>query len=114
ARAGGRRGPGGARGGGERRGADAPGEDPARAARGVERYTQRWLDEPATFLGGGTTDDRALLADPQAGAMLRADVTEAPRPGAAGMADDLVALWVPWGFRLADVPPRARLQHAPQ
>jgi pimeloyl-ACP methyl ester carboxylesterase len=89
-------------------------EDPRRAARGVERYTQRWLDDPTTFLGGGTPDDRALLADPVAGAMLRADVAEALRPGAAGMADDLVALWMPWGFRVAGVPSGAQLWHGAQ
>jgi pimeloyl-ACP methyl ester carboxylesterase len=98
----------------QRPAADMSREDPRRATRGVERYTQRWLDDPATFLGGGTPDDRALLADSDAGAMLRADVTEALRPGAAGMADDLVALWMPWGFRIADVPPGARLWHGAQ
>jgi pimeloyl-ACP methyl ester carboxylesterase len=86
-------------------------QDPARAARGVVRYTQRWLDDPATFLGGGTPDDRALLAEPDAGAMLAADVTEALRPGAGGMADDLVALWMEWGFRVADVRAGVRISH---
>jgi pimeloyl-ACP methyl ester carboxylesterase len=85
--------------------------EPARAARGVVRYTQRWLDDPTTFLGGGTPDDRALLAEPAAGAMLAADVTEALRPGAGGMADDLVALWMEWGFRIADVRPGIRIWH---
>jgi hypothetical protein len=89
-------------------------EDPRRAARGVERYTERWLEDPTTFLGGGTVDDRALLADPDAGAMLQDDVTEALRPGAAGMADDLVALWMPWGFRITDVPAGVRLWHGAQ
>ena len=98
----------------QRPAADMSREDPPRAARGVERYTQRWLDDPTTFLGGGTPDDRALLADPDSGGMLRADVAEALRPGAAGMADDLVALWMPWGFRIADVPPGARLWHGAQ
>jgi hypothetical protein len=88
--------------------------DPRRAARGVARYTERWLDDPVSFLGGGTPDDRALLAEPAAGALLRADVTEAFRPGAAGMADDLVALWLPWGFRIAEVPPGVRLWHGAQ
>ena len=48
----------------QRPAAEVAREDPARAARGVVRYTQRWLDDPTTFLGGGTPDDRALLADP--------------------------------------------------
>jgi len=98
----------------QRPAADMSREDPRRAARGVERYTQRWLDDPTTFLGGGTPDDRDLLADPGTGGMLRADVGEALRPGAAGMADDLVALWMPWGFRIADVPAGARLWHGAQ
>jgi pimeloyl-ACP methyl ester carboxylesterase len=89
-------------------------DDPARAARGVIRYTQRWLDDPTTFLGGGTADDRALLAEPAAGAMLAGDVTEALRPGAGGMADDLVALWMEWGFRIADVRPGVRISHGAQ
>jgi hypothetical protein len=98
----------------QRPAAEVAREDPARAARGVVRYTQRWLDEPTTFLGGGTADDRALLAEPDAGAMLAADVTEALRPGAGGMADDLVALWMEWGFRIADVRSGVRLWHGAQ
>jgi hypothetical protein len=43
--------------------------------------------------------------------MLAADVTEALRPGAGGIADDLVALWMPWGFRIGDLRPRIRLWH---
>ena len=89
-------------------------EDAGRAARGVERYTERWLDDPATFLGGGTADDRVLLAEPTAGAMLVADVAEALRPGAGGMADDLVALWMPWGFGIADLPSGVRIWHGAQ
>jgi pimeloyl-ACP methyl ester carboxylesterase len=86
-------------------------QDPKRAARGVVRYSERWLDDPTSFLGGGTPDDRALLAEPATGAMLAADVTEALRAGAGGMADDLVALWMPWGFRIADLRPGIRLWH---
>jgi pimeloyl-ACP methyl ester carboxylesterase len=89
-------------------------EDPATAAGWVVRYMQRWTGEPATFLGGGTPDDRELLAEPAAGSMLVSDVTEALRPGAGGMADDLVALWMPWGFRIGDVPPGARIWHGAQ
>jgi pimeloyl-ACP methyl ester carboxylesterase len=86
-------------------------EDPGVAAGWVVRYSQRWTGDPTTFLGRGTADDRALLADPAAGAMLRADAAEALRPGAGGMADDLVALWMPWGFRIADLRPGVRLWH---
>jgi pimeloyl-ACP methyl ester carboxylesterase len=89
-------------------------EDPGVAAGWVVRYAERWMDDPTTFFGGGTPDDRELLAQPEAGAMLVADVTEALRPGAGGMADDLVALWLPWGFRIADVRPGVRLWHGAQ
>lgn len=89
-------------------------EDPATAAGWVVRYMQRWTGEPATFLGGGTTADRELLADPAAGSMLVSDVSEALRPGAGGMADDLVALWMPWGFHIGEVPPGARIWHGAQ
>jgi pimeloyl-ACP methyl ester carboxylesterase len=98
----------------QRPAAEVARQEPARAARGVVRYTQRWLDDPTTFLGGGTPDDRNLLAEPAAGAMLAADVTEALRPGAGGMADDLVALWMEWGFRIADVRAGVRLWHGAQ
>jgi pimeloyl-ACP methyl ester carboxylesterase len=95
----------------QRPAAEAARQDPERAAGGVVRYSERWLDDPTSFLGGGTPDDRALLAEPATGAMLAADVTEALRPGAAGMADDLVALWMEWGFRIADVRPGVRISH---
>jgi hypothetical protein len=75
---------------------------------------QRWVDDPPRFLGGGTPADRALLDEPASGQMLVADVTEALRPGPGGMADDLVALWRPWGFGLADLRPGVRLWHGAQ
>jgi pimeloyl-ACP methyl ester carboxylesterase len=89
-------------------------QDPAVAAGWVVRYMQRWMEDPTTFLGGGTPADRELLAEPAAGEMLRADVAEALRPGAGGMADDLVGLWMPWGFRIADVGPGVQLWHGAQ
>jgi pimeloyl-ACP methyl ester carboxylesterase len=89
-------------------------EDPATAAGWVMRYMQRWTGEPTSFLGGGTPADRELLAEPAAGEMLLADVAEALRPGAGGMADDLVALWRPWGFRIAAVRAGVRLWHGAQ
>ena len=95
----------------QRPAAEVAREDPKRAAGGVVRYSERWLDDPTGFLGGGTPDDRALLAEPATGAMLAADVTEALRPGAGGMADDLVALWMEWGFRIADVRRGVRISH---
>ena len=98
----------------QRPAAEVARQDPKRAAAGVVRYSKRWLDEPTTFLGGGTLDDRALLAEPDAGEMLAADVTEALRPGAGGIADDLVALWMEWGFRIAEVRAGVRLWHGAQ
>ena len=54
------------------------------------------------------------MADPATGTMLVADVAEALRPGAGGFADDMVTLWRPWGFRIADVPPGTRVWHGAQ
>jgi pimeloyl-ACP methyl ester carboxylesterase len=98
----------------QRPAAEVARRDPTRAAVGVVRYSERWLDDPTSFLGGGTPGDRALLADPGTGRMLRADVTESLRAGAGGMADDLVALWMAWGFRIADLRPGVRLWHGSQ
>jgi pimeloyl-ACP methyl ester carboxylesterase len=89
-------------------------EDPATAAGWVVRYMQRWAEDPTTFLGGGTPGDRQLLADPGAREMLLADVAEALGSGAGGMADDLVALWRPWGFRIDGVRAGVRLWHGAQ
>lgn len=89
-------------------------DDPAVAAGWVVRYMQRWADDPSTFLGGGTPDDRALLAEPGSGPMLLADVSEALGRGTVGMADDLVALWRPWGFRIADLRAGVYVWHGAQ
>ncbi|HYU56678.1 MAG TPA: alpha/beta hydrolase, partial [Actinomycetota bacterium] len=88
--------------------------EPARAIRGVVRYMAPAVAEPATFLRGGPLADRALLADPEAGEMLLADVAEALRPGAEGFADDMVTLWLPWGFLLAGLPEGIRIWHGAQ
>jgi pimeloyl-ACP methyl ester carboxylesterase len=86
--------------------------DPARSARAVIRYMQGWVDDPASYLGDrGPEPDRAVLADPTVRPMLLADVHEALRHGAAGLADDLIASWRPWGFHLADVAPGVLLWH---
>jgi pimeloyl-ACP methyl ester carboxylesterase len=98
----------------QRPAADMSREDPDTAAGWVVRYMGRWTDEPTSFLGGGTPADRELLAESTTGEMLRADVTEALRPGGGGMADDLVALWMPWGFRISEVRPGVRLWHGGQ
>ena len=85
--------------------------EPARAIRGVVRYMGPAVAEPATFLRGGPPADRALIADPEHGEMLLGDVAEALRPGAEGFADDMVTLWLPWGFPLAGLPPGIRVWH---
>jgi pimeloyl-ACP methyl ester carboxylesterase len=85
--------------------------EPAGAVRGVLRYMQPTVDDPSTFLGGGTEPDRAVMAEPGPAAMLGADVAEAFRSGAGGFADDMVALWRPWGFRMAELPPGSRIWH---
>jgi pimeloyl-ACP methyl ester carboxylesterase len=88
--------------------------EPARAIRGVIRYMGPAVADPATFLRGGPPADRALLAEPGAGEMLLADVAEALRPGAEGFADDMVTLWLPWGFPLAGLPEGIRVWHGAQ
>jgi pimeloyl-ACP methyl ester carboxylesterase len=85
--------------------------DPRRAVRAVLRYMEPWVDEPAAFLRGGTAPDRALMAEAGPAAMLAADMAEALRPGAAGFADDMLTLWLPWGFPVAAVPAGVRIWH---
>jgi pimeloyl-ACP methyl ester carboxylesterase len=71
--------------------------DPARAARAVGRHMEPYLDDPVPFLGGGH-----VVRGP-GGDMLVAQATEALRQGHAGMAADMIAMWLDWGFRLRDV-----------
>jgi len=85
--------------------------DPPRAVRSVVRYMEPWVDDPTAFLGGGTAPDRALVAEPEPAAMLGADVVEALRQGAAGFGDDMVSLWLPWGFPVAGVPDGVHIWH---
>ncbi len=77
--------------------------DPARAARAVERRMQSVLDQPASFVGNGRGADAGVLVDARHRTMLEDQVREAFRPGATGIADDLVAMWLPWGFDLGSV-----------
>jgi pimeloyl-ACP methyl ester carboxylesterase len=71
--------------------------EPTRSTRAVARHMEPFLGDPASFLGGEEVTRGA------AGAMLVAQVTEALRQGATGMAEDMVAMWRDWGFRLRDV-----------
>jgi pimeloyl-ACP methyl ester carboxylesterase len=68
-----------------------------RSARAVGRHMQPYLANPARFVGG-----EGVVRGP-GGAMLVAQVTEALRQGTVGMAADMIAMWLPWGFRLAAV-----------
>jgi pimeloyl-ACP methyl ester carboxylesterase len=86
-------------------------QEPARSVRAMVRATERFVVDPASFLGGGTPADRTVATDPAHGAMLLADAVEAFRTSGRGMADDLVALWRPWSFAVADAPSGARLWH---
>lgn len=88
--------------------------EPGRSARAIARYMQAVVAAPASFLGGGTPADRSVGLDAEYGPLLVDDMIEAFRNGAYGMADDLIALWRPWGFAVADVPPGTWLWHGAQ
>lgn len=88
--------------------------DPSRSIRAIERHMAPAVADPSAYLQGGPPADRALQEDPVVRPLLLGDLTEAFRQGAAGLADDLVAFWRPWGFRIADLPPGARLWHGEQ
>jgi pimeloyl-ACP methyl ester carboxylesterase len=76
--------------------------EPHRSVRSIARHMIPYLADPASFLGSGRGPDGALLRGP-ARPMLVAQVTEALTQGAEGIASDLVAMWLDWGFRLPDV-----------
>jgi pimeloyl-ACP methyl ester carboxylesterase len=87
-------------------------QEPFRSRRAVERYMRAWVDDPASYVGvGGPAGDRRVKSDARYRPMLLADAAEAFRQGAGGLADDLVGLWRPWGFRIADVPRGVHLFH---
>lgn len=86
--------------------------DPHRSMRAIARTMEPFLADPVSFLGRGRGPDAAILADPVLGAMLREQVTLALAPGAAGIASDLVAMWLPFGFALADVRVPTAVFHA--
>jgi pimeloyl-ACP methyl ester carboxylesterase len=86
-------------------------EEPQRAARAIVRTMAPFAEDPLSYLGGGLPADRAVTHDPEHGPMLERDIREAFRHDAGGMADDLVALWRPWPFAVADAPAGAWLWH---
>jgi pimeloyl-ACP methyl ester carboxylesterase len=76
--------------------------EPHRSVRAVARHMGPFLADPASFLGRGVGPDGDVLRGP-ARTMLVGQVTEALVQGAEGIASDLVAMWLDWGFRLAAV-----------
>jgi pimeloyl-ACP methyl ester carboxylesterase len=83
-------------------------QDPSRSARAIARHMEPYLENPVLFLGSGRGPDGEVTHDPAFRPMLEAQVTAALAQGTAGLAADLVALWLDWGFRLGeiDVPTR--------
>jgi pimeloyl-ACP methyl ester carboxylesterase len=77
--------------------------EPDRSARAVARHMEPFLSDPVSFLGRGLGPDAEIRADPVLGPMLEAQVRAAIARGLVGLAADLVAMWCPWGFALADV-----------
>jgi pimeloyl-ACP methyl ester carboxylesterase len=76
--------------------------EPHRSVRSIARHMIPFLADPASFLGRGIGPDGAVLRGP-ARSMLVGQVTEALVQGAEGIASDLVAMWLDWGFRLSAV-----------
>jgi pimeloyl-ACP methyl ester carboxylesterase len=58
--------------------------------------------------------DRWLFEDPELAARFNDLVAESVRQGAAGAAQDWVALWMPWGFTLEQIQPHVHLWHGAQ
>ena len=77
--------------------------EPHRSVRAVARHMEPFLADPISMIGGKRGPDRAIRSDPELGPMLETQVIEALRPGADGVASDLVAMWLDWEFRLGDI-----------
>lgn len=99
---------------GARRGptAEMARREPHRSVRAITRHMQPAIAAPESFLGTGRGPDGDLLRDPEHRVMLTAQIDAALRQGAAGIAADLVAMWQPWGFALAEVAVPTRVFHA--
>jgi pimeloyl-ACP methyl ester carboxylesterase len=76
--------------------------EPHRSVRAIARHMTPYLADPPSFLGRGRGPDGDVMRGP-ARTMLVAQVTEALTQGAGGMAADLVAMWLDWGFRLSAI-----------
>lgn len=86
--------------------------EPHRSARSIARHMEPYLVDPVTFLGRRRGPDAAVFDDPELGPMLEMQVTAAIAPGPAGIAGDLVAMWLPWGFPLRNVTLPTTVFHA--
>jgi pimeloyl-ACP methyl ester carboxylesterase len=86
--------------------------EPHRSARSIARHMEPYLTDPASFLGSRRGPDGEVFTDPELGPMLETQVTAAIAPGPDGIAADLVAMWLPWGFALADVATPTTVFHA--
>jgi pimeloyl-ACP methyl ester carboxylesterase len=76
--------------------------EPHRSVRAIARHMTPFLADPPSFLGRGHGPDGDVMRGP-AYPMLVEQVTEALVQGAEGIAADLVAMWLDWGFRLPAV-----------
>ncbi len=76
--------------------------EPQRSVRAIVRHMTPFLADPPSFLGRGRGADGAVFRGPHY-PMLVDQVTEALVQGAIGVASDLVAMWLDWGFRLATI-----------
>jgi pimeloyl-ACP methyl ester carboxylesterase len=88
--------------------------EPHRSTRSIGRHMEPFLADPVSFLGRRRGPDAAVFDDPELGPMLEAQVTAAIAPGPDGIAGDLVAMWLPWGFALADIAVPTTVFHAAQ
>ena len=86
-----------------------PGATMARAGE-IERATEMvtrgigpYICNPVAFLGSGRGPDAAVLNDPNFRPMLEAQMIEAISYGPNGIAQDLIAMWLPFGFALRDI-----------
>jgi pimeloyl-ACP methyl ester carboxylesterase len=86
--------------------------EPHRSARAVARHMAPYVEDPVSFLGSRRGPDAAVFADPELGPMLEHQVRAAVVPGTDGIASDLVAMWLPWGFALTDVSVPTAVFHA--
>jgi len=76
--------------------------EPHRSVRAIARHMEPFRDDPESFLGSGKGPDGPIMHGPSR-PMLVAQVHEALAQGAEGIAADLVAMWLDWGFRLPEI-----------